>query len=100
MKIAVVGSGAAGLSAALALSERHEVLLFEKDDRFGGHANTAVVDTKDGLVPVDTRYGADVTYTLAVPVEHVEQVAVELKDRTAGRVRARCEGQPIGGDQA
>ncbi|MEL7463781.1 MAG: FAD-dependent oxidoreductase [Pseudomonadota bacterium] len=56
MKIAVVGSGAAGLSAALALSDSHEVLLFEKDDRFGGHANTVDVDTADGKIAVDTGF--------------------------------------------
>ena len=56
MKIAVVGSGAAGLAAALALSERHDVALFEKDDRFGGHANTVDVETSDGVIPVDTGF--------------------------------------------
>ena len=40
-KIAVIGSGAAGLSAAWLLSLNHHVALFEKDDRLGGHANTA-----------------------------------------------------------
>ena len=40
MKIAVVGSGISGLGAALALSEKHEVFLFEKNSYFGGHSNT------------------------------------------------------------
>ena len=36
MKIAVVGSGISGLGAALALSEKHEVSLFEKNSYLAG----------------------------------------------------------------
>lgn len=52
MKIAVVGTGIAGLSAAWLLSQRHDVTVFEAQARIGGHCNT--VDA--GGVPVDTGF--------------------------------------------
>ena len=53
MKIAVIGSGIAGLSAAYYLSKNHEVDLFEKEDHFGGHSYTIDVKDNNNHVPVD-----------------------------------------------
>ena len=44
LKIAVIGSGISGMSAAWMISQSHDVHLFEKDDRIGGHSNTVTVD--------------------------------------------------------
>ena len=56
MKIAVVGSGISGLGAALALSEKHEVSLFEKNSYFGGHSNTVKIELKEEDIHVDTGF--------------------------------------------
>lgn len=39
-RIAVIGAGIAGMSAAYLLSEKREVGLFEKEDRLAGHMHT------------------------------------------------------------
>ena len=53
MKIAVVGSGISGLSAAYYLSKKHNVDLFEKEDHFGGHSYTLDVLINEKKVSVD-----------------------------------------------
>lgn len=55
MRIAVVGAGVAGLSASWLLSQRHEVVLFEREMRLGGHANTVEAGSR-ARVPVDTGF--------------------------------------------
>ncbi len=56
LRIAVVGSGVSGLSAAWLLGQRHEVTLYEADDRLGGHAHTIDAPTPCGPAPVDTGF--------------------------------------------
>ena len=56
MKFAVVGSGVSGLSIATILSQDHEVVLYEKDNRFGGHSNTIEINYKNEIVNVDTGF--------------------------------------------
>ena len=53
MKIAVVGSGISGLSAAYYLSKNHYVDLFEKEDHFGGHSHTIDLNINTKKVAVD-----------------------------------------------
>ena len=54
MKIAIVGGGIAGLTAAYRLHPHHDVTLFEKSHRIGGNAWSA-----------RTREGADVDIAVA-----------------------------------
>ena len=53
MKIAVIGSGISGLSAAYFLSKKHKVDLFEKDDHFGGHSYTYDIKDNGKVISVD-----------------------------------------------
>ena len=56
MKIAVVGSGIAGLGAAWLLSRQHEVVLFERESRLGGHTHTHQVEQGGRAYRVDTGF--------------------------------------------
>lgn len=57
LKIAVLGAGVAGLTAAYLLSEKHQVTIFEKQDYAGGHTHTIVVpDGPDAGTSVDTGF--------------------------------------------
>ncbi|HST85303.1 MAG TPA: FAD-dependent oxidoreductase [Kineosporiaceae bacterium] len=55
-KIAVIGGGVAGLSAAYALRDAGEVTIFDADNRLGGHANTIEVFEGDRLIGLDTAF--------------------------------------------
>lgn len=54
-KIAVIGGGISGLSAAYYLSEHHDVTVFEAAPNVGGHART-VLAGRNGDQPVDTGF--------------------------------------------
>jgi len=56
MRIAIIGSGISGLAAGWYLSRKHEVSLFEKDTRLGGHTNTVMVENGGDPIPVDTGF--------------------------------------------
>ncbi len=56
MKIAVVGSGIAGLACADRLGRRHEVVLFEAEPRLGGHAHTVLAKVRGVEHAVDTGF--------------------------------------------
>jgi len=56
MKIAVIGSGISGNSVAWALSKAHDVTVYEKRERLGGHTATVDVDFGDKTIPVDTGF--------------------------------------------
>src|SRR4029079_13501767 len=56
MRIAVVGTGIAGLGAAHALDAAHDVELFEREARIGGRTNTVDVRVGDRPLRVDTGF--------------------------------------------
>ncbi|MBX8471014.1 FAD-dependent oxidoreductase [Pseudomonas sp. RIT778] len=56
MKIAIVGSGIAGLTCAYLLARRHDITVFEADARVGGHTHTVPVTVEGRDYAVDTGF--------------------------------------------
>ena len=85
-RIAVVGSGIAGLSAAWLLAEQHQVTLFEAGDYFGGHSNTVDVTLEGVTYPVDTGFLVhnDLTYPNLVPLLAHLGIPVHASDMSFG----------------
>jgi predicted NAD/FAD-binding protein len=55
-KIAIVGTGISGLAAAWLLSQRHDVTVYERADRIGGHSNTVQASIDGQSTGVDTGF--------------------------------------------
>ncbi|MFO8143050.1 MAG: FAD-dependent oxidoreductase, partial [Marinobacter sp.] len=55
-RIAVIGAGVSGLTAAWLLSEQHDVEVFESGDYAGGHTNTERVEAGGRTWPVNTGF--------------------------------------------
>jgi predicted NAD/FAD-binding protein len=55
-KLAIIGTGIAGMAAARRLYTDFDLTLYEKNDYVGGHTNTVVVSENDQEVPIDTGF--------------------------------------------
>ncbi|MGJ8697707.1 MAG: NAD(P)/FAD-dependent oxidoreductase [Verrucomicrobiaceae bacterium] len=65
-RIAIIGSGISGMGCAHFLHPHHDITLFEKDHRIGGHSNTVTTREDDRDLPIDTGFMVynEVTYPL------------------------------------
>ncbi len=81
MRIAIVGSGIAGLAAAHTLGPDHDVVLYEAADRLGGHANTVTVDDAEvGPIGVDTGFIVHNDRNYPNLVRLFDELAVPVRD--------------------
>ncbi len=86
MRIAVIGAGISGNTAAWALSQQHDVTLYEKADYFGGHANTVEVALGGVVTPVDTGFIVynEHTYPRMIKLFKTLGVVTEVSDMSFG----------------
>ncbi|MGO4400448.1 NAD(P)/FAD-dependent oxidoreductase [Achromobacter sp. PAB15] len=83
-RIAVVGGGVSGLSAAWLLSEKYSVTLFEAGSYVGGHTNTVDAEVDGICYPVDTGFLVhnDLTYPNLVQLFRHLNIPVHASDMT------------------
>ena len=80
-KIAIVGSGIAGLGAAYVLDPYYDVVLYEAQDRLGGHANTVTVqDPVAGPLGIDTGFIVHNDRNYPNLVRLFDELGVEIQD--------------------
>lgn len=90
MRIAIIGTGISGLTAAYYLQHRNEVTLFEANSYIGGHTATIDVDTALGPVPVDTGFIVFNDRTYPNFCRLLDELRVESQDTTMS-FSVRCD---------
>ena len=83
-KIAIVGSGISGLTAAYLLSQEHQVTVFEADDRIGGHTATKSVEWQGEQYDIDTGFIVFNDWTYPNFQKLLHQLNVYYKPTTMG----------------
>jgi predicted NAD/FAD-binding protein len=79
MKIAIIGSGIAGLTSAYLLNRSHQISVFEASDWVGGHTHTVDVDVAGQRYAVDTGFIVFNDWTYPNFIRLLDQLGVAYK---------------------
>lgn len=91
-RVAVIGSGVAGLTAAYILNRQDNVTLFEADTRLGGHAHTHSVPQPGGsALGIDTGFIVHNERTYPTLLRLFAELGVETQDSEMS-MSIRCDG--------
>ena len=84
-RVAIIGSGIGGLGAAWLLNRRHEVEVFERDDRIGGHVHTTRVTGPSGeRLALDSGFIVHNETTYPLLVRMLRELGVRTQDSRMG----------------
>jgi len=84
MKIAIIGSGISGLTAAYLLNKKHDVTVFEANDYVGGHTHTHEIDHNNKSWRVDSGFIVYNENTYPNFIKLLEQLKVEAQKTSMG----------------
>jgi predicted NAD/FAD-binding protein len=79
-RIAIIGSGVSGMTAAYLLARKNEVHLFEADDRLGGHTATKDIEVASGRYAIDTGFIVFNDWTYPAFIRLMEKLGVKTKE--------------------
>ena len=79
-RVAVIGSGVAGLTAAHVAAKSARVTLFEADDRLGGHADTHLVPEGDRTLAIDTGFIVHNPHTYPTLLRLFDELGVATRE--------------------
>lgn len=94
MKIAIIGSGISGLTAAWLLQQSHEIVVFEANDYVGGHTHTIDVDVDGEPLAIDTGFIVYNDWTYPNFIHMLERLGVDSL-ATEMSFSVRCERSHI-----
>ncbi|MFB7462277.1 NAD(P)/FAD-dependent oxidoreductase [Streptomyces sp. NPDC056224] len=91
-RVAVIGGGVAGLTAAYVLSRQCDVVLYEADGRLGGHAHTHELPARGGgTIHVDSGFIVHNERTYPTLLRLLRELGVTTQDSEMS-MSVHCEG--------
>ena len=91
-RLAVIGAGVSGTTAAYLLQRRYDVTLFEAEDRLGGHSHThRVITAKGSEIAVDSGFIVFNNLTYPTLTRLFDEIGIDSIETSMG-MSVHCEG--------